>query len=135
VPRTTREPRTPRRKPYTPPPMAKTKRDEKALKDLRETRGRRIDELRRDRSMEAKALYDEMGWHKSEYSRKHRGKTPVDDAEVVMLRRILRAPTGWPDVSVEEGLIVEAFAGRAAEVLKNLPEILKLLDERRGIKR
>jgi hypothetical protein len=135
VSRSTRAPRAPKRPAYTAPRMTKTKRDEEALRKLRVTIGRRLDDLRRDRKLEAKGLYGEMHWHKSEYSRKHRGQTPLDDEEIVMLRRILNAPTGWPHVSVEEGLLVEALGERAAEVLKNLPDILRLLDDRRGGKR
>ncbi len=121
-----------KRTPYTVPHMPKTARDEQVLKELREAVGRRIDHLRQDRGMTAKALYGEMEWHKSEYSRKHRGLTPISDEEIVALRRILGAPSvGWPWVSQEEALLLEALGQRAAEVLKHLPKILDLLDAQR----
>lgn len=117
---------------YTESGMPKTERDERALADLRATVGRRIDQMRRDRSKEVKDLAAEMGWHKSEYSRKHRGQTPVKDEEVIMLRRILGAPSvGWPYISVEEALVVRALGHRAAEVVEHLQEIVELLDARK----
>lgn len=109
-------------------PVKPSKADEAALKRLRKLWGQRIDALREERGLAAKELYAEIGWHKSEYSRKHRGLTPLDDEEIVMLRRVLRAPTGWPHVSVEEAMLVEALGSRAARVLAKLPEILQLLD-------
>jgi hypothetical protein len=113
-------------------PKREEERDKSALLSLRKTIGKRLDDLRRDRGLEAKALYDDMNWHKSEYSRKHRGQTPISDEEIARLVRLLRAPKGWPYISVEEGLLVEALGSRAAEVLKYMHEILALLDERRG---
>jgi hypothetical protein len=107
-------------------------RDKKALEAFRKTVGQRMDQLRRDRDLEAKQLYGDLGWDKGQYSRKYRGHTPLDDEDVVKLRRLLRAPTGWPYVSVEEGLLIDATKGRAAEMLRHLPEILKLLDEERN---
>ncbi len=78
-----------------------------------------------------KELYAEMGWEKTAYSRKYRGKMKIEDDEVIALRRILRAPAPWPFVSLEDAAILAAFRGRTGEVFQHLGEILKLLDEKK----
>lgn len=132
----TRRPTRPQRPRYLPRPMAKPVRDEEKdkrdLQAFRKAVGARVDQLRRDRGLEAKQLYGDMQWDKGQYSRKHRGLTPLDDEDVVKLRRLLKAPAGWPFISIEEGLLIEATKGRAAEMLRHMPEILRLLDEERN---
>jgi hypothetical protein len=89
--------------------------------------GRRIDDLRAEREKEAKELYGHMGWDKSEYSRKIRGLTAIAPGEAEEIADFLKAPKGWPYVSAEEGLLIEAMGPFAADVLRHLPEILALL--------
>lgn len=108
--------------------MARSEQDD--LKAFRRVLGKRMDDLRRDREMDVKTVCTEMGWHKSEYSRKYRGETPLMDHEVVRLRRLLRATSPWPYVSIEEGLLLAALGMRTSEVLRRLSDINKILDGR-----
>lgn len=89
--------------------------------------GRRIDDLRAEREMEAKELYGHMGWDKSEYSRKIRGITAIKPGEAEKIAEYLKAPKGWPYVSSEEGQIIEALGPFATDVMRSLPEILAIL--------
>lgn len=89
--------------------------------------GRRIDDLRAERGMEAKELYGHMSWDKSEYSRKIRGLTTVTPGEAEKIAAFLRAPRGWPYVSHEEGQIIEILGPFATDVMRRIPEILELV--------
>ena len=112
--------------------MPKTKRDEErdaaALREFRRELGRRMDHRRADRGLERKQLYEDMGWEKTAYSRKWRGETTIMDDEIVALRRVLDGPYGWPFISAEEGLLLEALRHRAPEALRHIQEIHALLD-------
>lgn len=134
--RSTQRPRQVKRPRYPARPMVKPARNgEKELAAFRKKVGGRVDQLRRERELEVKQLCDEMNWDKSEYSRKHRGLTTLTDIDVVKLRRILRAPTGWPYVSLEEGMLIDATKGRGAEMVRHMADILRLLDELRNATR
>jgi hypothetical protein len=89
--------------------------------------GRRVDDLRAERQMEAKELYAHMKWDKSEYSRKIRGLTAIAPGEAEVIADFLKAPKGWPYVSAEEGLLLEALGPFASDLLRHLPDVLALL--------
>jgi hypothetical protein len=89
--------------------------------------GRRIDDLRAERQIEAKELYGHMAWDKSEYSRKIRGLTAIKPGEAEKVALYLKAPKGWPYVSAEEGVLIEALGPFANDVLRHLSDILALL--------
>jgi transcriptional regulator with XRE-family HTH domain len=102
------------------------------LRNYRQTLGERMDDLRRDRELSVKDICDALKWHKSEYSRKYRGITPLVDIEIVQLRALLKAPKGWPAISTEEGLLLEALGTRTAEILARITEINALLERSRS---
>lgn len=92
--------------------------------------GPRINALRVERGFSAKAFYEEMDWEKGEHSRKVRGLTPIWGGEAGRAARILRAPRGWPYITVEEGMLLDALGDRAAQVLQHFGEILEMLHAR-----
>jgi hypothetical protein len=91
------------------------------------TIGKRINDLRIERGLEAKQFYDLMKWEKGEHSRKVRGLTPIWPGEASKAAEILRAPRGWPYITTEEGALVEALGSSVTDVLRRLPEILAML--------
>ena len=125
----TRRTRATKPRRYSPAPMAKKTRrpTPPGERFSKKTIGRRIDDLRAERGMEAKELYQHMSWDKSEYSRKIRGLTAVKPGEAEKVAAYLKAPKGWPYVSAEEGQIIEILGPFATEVMRHLPDILAVV--------
>lgn len=87
--------------------------------------GRRIEDRRVELGLETKAVYQEMGWDKGEYSRKTKGATPIWMAEYSKLFVMLKGWPGFPFVDRAEGVALEALKDRLPEILRFLASSAK----------